>query len=81
MRVSGFHIQQIGIPERDERQNGARTILEEVIVEDFPKLIENMYSNIKNVHQFPNRKAFKTTATEHPATLQMNVEHPWQGSS
>lgn len=45
-RVRRFYVYKIGIPVRDERQNGAGTILKELIVENFPKLMKNVYPKI-----------------------------------
>lgn len=53
-RVRRLHIHQIGILERDERQNGAGRTLEELVIENFPEQMKNVYPNIQNAYQFSN---------------------------
>lgn len=52
MIVKRFH--DIGL-EFQKRQTGAGALLGKLMVEHFPELMKNIYSDIQNAYQFSNR--------------------------
>ena len=54
MFVKGSNIQVIGIPEEDKKK-GHEKILEEIIVENFPKMGKEIATQVQETQKVPNR--------------------------
>ena len=49
------NIQIIGVPEEEEKKKGHKKILEEIIVENFPKTGKEIATQVQETHRVPNR--------------------------
>ena len=54
MFVKGSNIQVIGLPEEDKKK-GHEKILEEIIVENFPKVGKEIITQVQETQRVPNR--------------------------
>ena len=45
----------IGVPEEEEKKKGDEKILEEIIVENFPKMGKEIATQIQEMQRIPNR--------------------------
>ena len=54
MFVKCSNIQVIGIPEED-RKKGHEKILEEIIAENFPKMVKEIATQVQETQKVPNR--------------------------
>ena len=55
MFVKCSNIQVIGIPEEEDRKKGHEKILEEIIVENFPKMGKEIATQVQETQSVPNR--------------------------
>ena len=49
------HIQFIGVPEEEDKKKGHEKILEEIIVENFPKMGKEIATQVQETQRVPNR--------------------------
>ena len=56
MFVKCSNIQVIGIPEEEDRKKDHKKILEEMIVENFPKMGKEIITQVQETQRVPNRK-------------------------
>ena len=49
------NIQIIGVPEEEEKKKGHEKILEEIIVENFPKMGKEIVTQVQETQRVPNR--------------------------
>ena len=49
------NIQIIGVPEEEDKKKGHEKILEEIIVENFPKMGKEIGTQVQETHRVPNR--------------------------
>ena len=49
------NIQIIGVPEEEDQKKGHEKILEEIIVENFPKMGKEIITQIQETERVPNR--------------------------
>ena len=49
------NIQIIGVPEEEDKKKGHEKILEEIIVENFPKMGKEMVTQVQETQRVPNR--------------------------
>ena len=49
------NIQNIGVPEEEDKKKGHEKILEEIIVEKFPKMGKEIITQVKKTQRIPNR--------------------------
>ena len=49
------NIQIIGVPEEEDKKKGHKKILEEIIVENFPKMGKEIVTQVQETHRVPNR--------------------------
>ena len=45
----------IGVPEEEDKKKGHEKILEEIIVENFPKMLKEISTQIQETQRVPNR--------------------------
>ena len=50
------NIQIIGVPEKEDRKKDHEKILEEITVENFPKMGKEIISEVQETQRVPNRK-------------------------
>ena len=48
------HIQIIGVPEEEDKKKGHEKILEEIIVETFPKMGKKIATQVQETQRGPN---------------------------
>ena len=49
------NIRIIGVPEEEDKKKGHEKILEEIIVENFPKIGKEIATQVQKTQRFPNR--------------------------
>ena len=49
------NIRNIGVPEEEDKKKGHEKILEEIIVEKFPKMGKEIITQVKKTQRIPNR--------------------------
>ena len=49
------NIQIIGVPEEEDKKKGHEKIVEEIIVENFPKMGKEIATQVQEIHRVPNR--------------------------
>ena len=49
------NIRIIGVPEEDDKKKGHEKILEEIIVENFPKMGKEIITHVQETQRVPNR--------------------------
>ena len=49
------NIQIIGVPEEEDKKKGREKILEEIIVENFPKMGKEIATEVQETQRVPNR--------------------------
>ena len=49
------NIQIIGVPEEEDKKKGHEKILEEIRVENFPKMGKEIATHVQETHRVPNR--------------------------
>ena len=59
------NIQIIGVPEEDDKKRDHEKILEEIIVENFPKMGKEIATQVQETQRVPNR----INPMKHPETL------------
>ena len=53
--VKNPNIQIIGVPEEEDKKKGHEKILEEIIVENFPKMGKEIVTQVQETQRVPNR--------------------------
>ena len=53
--VKYSNIQIVGVPEEEDRKKGHEKILEEIIVENFPKMGREIVTQVQETQRVPNR--------------------------
>ena len=54
-KVKWPNIQIIGVPEEEDKKKGHEKILEEIIVENFPKMEKEIATQVQETQRVPNR--------------------------
>jgi len=49
------NIQIIGVPEEEDKKKGHEKLLEEIIVENFPKMEKEIVTKVQETQRVPNR--------------------------
>ena len=53
--IKCYNIQIIGVPEEEDKKKGFEKILEETIVENFPKIRKEIATQVQETQRVPNR--------------------------
>ena len=53
--VKCYNIRIIGVPEEDDKKTDHQKILEEIIVENFPKMGKDIMTQVQETQRVPNR--------------------------
>ena len=59
------NIQIIGVPEEEDKKKGHEKILEEIIVENFPKMWKEIVTQVQETQRVPNRINPRGNTTRH----------------
>ena len=71
------NIQIIGVPEEDKKK-GHKKILEEIIVENFPKMGKEIVTQVQETQRVPNRINPRQNAPRHVLIKLTKIKHKEQ---
>ena len=69
------NIQIIGVPEEDNKKKGHEKILEEIIVENFPKVGKEIATQVQETKRVPNRINPRHNTTRHILIKLVKIKH------
>ena len=72
------NIQITGVPEEENKKKDHKKILEEIIVENFPKMGKEIATPVQETQRVPNRINTKQNTTRHILTKLMTIKHKEQ---
>ena len=67
-----------GVPEEDDKKKGYETILEEIIVENFPKMGKEIATQIQETQRVPNRINPRQNTPRHILVKLTKIKHKEQ---
>ena len=72
------NIQIIGVPEEKDKKKGHEKILEETIVENFPKMGKEIVTQVQETQRVPNRINPRQNTLRHILIKLMKIKHKEQ---
>ena len=72
------NIRIIGVPEEENKKKGHKKILEEIIVENFPKMGKELAIQIQETQRTPNRKNPRQNTPRHILIKLTKIKHKEQ---
>ena len=72
------NIQIIGVPEEEDKKKGHEKILEEIIVENFPKMGEEIVTQVQETQRVPNRINPRQNTPRHILIKLTKIKHKEQ---
>ena len=69
------NIQVIGVPEEEDKKKGHEKILEEIIVENFPKMGKEIVTQIQETQRVPNRINPRQNSPRHILIKLTKIKH------
>ena len=72
------NIQIIGVPEEEDKKKGHEEILEEIIVENFPKMGKEIATQVQEIQRVPNRINPRLNTTRHILIKLTKIKHKEQ---
>ena len=72
------NIQIMGIPEEEDKKKGHEKILEEIIVENFPKMEKEIVTQVQETQRVPNRVNPRQNTPRHILIKLMKLKHEEQ---
>ena len=69
------NIQIIGVPEEEDKKKGHEKILEEIIVENFPKMGKEIVTQVQETQRVPNRINPRQNTPRHMLIKLMKIKH------
>ena len=69
------NIQMMGVPEEEDKKKGHEKILEEIIVEDFPKMEKEIHTQVQETQRVPNRNNPRQKNPRHILIKLMKIKH------
>ena len=72
------NIQIIGVPEKEDKKKGHEKILEEVIVENFPKMGKERVTQVQETQRVPNRINPRQNTARHILVKLTKIKHKEQ---
>ena len=69
------NIQIIGVPEEEDKKKGHEKILEEIIVENFPKMGKEIVTQVQETQRVPNRINPKQNTPRHISIKLTKIKH------
>ena len=65
----------MGVPEEEDKKKGHEKILEEIIVEDFPKMEKEIHTQVQETQRVPNRNNPRQKNPRHILIKLMKIKH------
>ena len=59
------NIQIIGVPEEEDKKKGHEKILEEIIIQNFPKMRKEIITQVQETQRVPNRINLRRNSPRH----------------
>ena len=72
------NIRIIGIPEEEDKKKGHEKMLEEIIVENFPKMEKEIVTQVQETQRVPNRINPRQNTPRHILIKLMKIKHKQQ---
>ena len=72
------NIQIIGVPEEEDKKKGHEKILEEIIVENFPKMGKEIITQVQETQRVPNRRNPRQNTPRHILIKLTKIKHKEQ---
>ena len=72
------NIRIIGVPEEDDKKKGHEKILEEIIVENFPKMGKEIITQVQETQRVPNRRNPRRNTPRHILIKLTKIKHKEQ---
>ena len=69
------NIQIIGVPEEEDKKKGPEKILEEIIIENFPKMGKEIATQVKETQRVPNRMNSRQNTPRHILIKLTKIKH------
>ena len=69
------NIRIIGVPEEENKKKGHEKILEEIIVENFPKVGKQIDTHVQETQRVPNKINPRQNTTTHILIKLMKIKH------
>ena len=76
MKCSNIRI--IGVPEEEDKKTGHEKILEEIIVENFPKMGKEIVTQVQETQRVPNRINPRQNTPRHILIILTQIKHKEQ---
>ena len=77
-KVKCPNIQIIGVPEEEDKKKGHEKILQEIIVENFPKIGKEIATQVQETQRVPNRINPRQNIPRHIFIKLMKIKHKEQ---
>ena len=68
----------MGVPEEEDKKKGHEKILEEIIIEYFPKMRKEIATQVQETQRVPNRINPRRNITRHILTKLTKIKHKEQ---
>ena len=72
------NIRVIGVPEEEDKKKDHEKILQEIIVENFPKMGKEIITQVQEIQRVPNRINPRQNTPRHILTKLRNIKHKEQ---
>ena len=72
------NLQIIGVPEEDNKKKGHEKILEEIIVENIPKMGKDIITQVQETQRVPNRANPRRNTPRHVLIKLTKIKHKEQ---
>ena len=69
------NIRIIGVPEEEDKKKGREKILEEIIVDNFPKMRKEIATQVQETQRAPNRINPRQNTPRHILIILMKIKH------
>ena len=76
--VKCLNIQIMGVPEEEDKKKGHEKILEEIIVENFPKMEKEIATQVQETQRVPNRVNPRRNTPTHISIKLTKIKHKEQ---
>ena len=73
--IKHSNIQIIGVPEEEEKMEDHEKILEEITVENFPKMGKEIITQVQETQRLPNRVNPRQNSSRHILIKLTNIKH------
>ena len=78
VNVKHPNIRIIGVPEEEDKKKSHEKILEEIIVENFPKMGKEIITQVQETQRFPNRINSRQNTPRHTLIKLTKIKHKEQ---